>query len=91
MTPSNIKNKKGTISIPIVTAISIGMLIIGGITTYFTTQGSISARASLIEGDVKVLKNEDINLNKRFDSFEKNINIRFDSFEATVLQAIKNK
>lgn len=83
--------KKGTITIPIVTAISIGMLAIGGTTTYLTTQGNASERVAEIEGNVKVLMNEDLNINKRFDTFEENINYRFDSFEATILNAIKNR
>ena len=66
-----------------------GITILGSMAgSYFFGQLAINNRAGEIEGDVKVLKNEDINLNKRFDTFEKNIGDRFTSFEAVILKAL---
>ena len=63
----------------------VGTIFTSSITSYFTSERRVGA----IEGDIKVLKNEDTNIGKRFDIFEKNINNRFDSFEGVVLEAIR--
>ena len=82
------KNKiKGQTLIIVAVLGLIGSVFTGGITSYFTSERRVGA----IEGDIKVLKNEDVNIGKRFDSFEKSINDRFDSFEGVILEALKNK
>lgn len=87
---------RGTVSIPLAAAIATMALISGGTVTYFSTQSSAAEKVSTNEGNIKVLQNEDININKRFDTLEENMgrrevnmNKRFDSLETVILKAIR--
>jgi len=75
--------KRG-MTVTIATLIASGTIVTSILFSYFGTQLATVNRAAEVEGDVKVLKNEDINLNKRFDSLEKNIGNRFDSLEELI-------
>ncbi len=76
------KNKGMTVTIA--TIIASGTILTSVLFSYFGGQMATINRTADIEGDVKVLQNEDVNINKRFDTLEDNLSDRFDYLEELI-------
>ncbi len=75
---------KGAITITVASILAGGTIFTSVLFSYFSSQMATVNRAAVIEGDVKVLKNEDVNINKRFDTLEENMGQRFDALEKLI-------
>lgn len=75
---------KGTITITVASILAGGTILTSLLVSYFGSQIATVNRSAEIEGDVKVLQNEDININKRFDTLEANLSDRFDYLEELI-------
>ncbi len=75
---------KGTITITVASLIAGGTILTSVLFSYFGSQMATVNRTANVEGDVKVLMNEDVNINKRFDTLEANMGYRFDALEELI-------
>ena len=75
---------KGAITITLATVLAGGTILVSVLVSYFGVQVSANDRVAEVEGNIKVLQNEDININKRFDDLNKNLKNRFDNLEKLI-------